>query len=55
MSEEPQVQQPAQPATSEGERGSSKKLLKDELLLRENQVMGRDVFKNLYFTEFIRQ
>ncbi|MGE5238716.1 MAG: flagellar basal body-associated protein FliL [Chloroflexota bacterium] len=29
--------------------------LKDELLLRENQVMGRDVFKNLYFTEFIMQ
>ncbi len=29
--------------------------LKDELLLRANQVMGRDVFKNLYFTEFIMQ
>lgn len=30
-------------------------LLKDEILLRANQVMGKDVFKNLYFTEFIMQ
>lgn len=29
--------------------------LKDELLLRANQVMGKDAFKNLYFTEFIMQ
>lgn len=30
-------------------------LLKDEILLRANQAMGRDVFKNLYFTEFVMQ
>jgi flagellar FliL protein len=29
--------------------------LKDELLLRANQVMGKDVIRNLYFTEFIMQ
>jgi len=31
--------------------------LKDELLFRANQVMGKnkDVFKNLYFTEFVMQ
>ncbi len=29
--------------------------LKDEILLRANQVMGKDVFKNLYFTEFVMQ
>lgn len=29
--------------------------LKDELLLRANQSMGKDVFKNLYFTEFVMQ
>lgn len=29
--------------------------LKDEILLRANQVMERDVFKNLYFTEFVMQ
>jgi len=29
--------------------------LKDELLLRANQAMGKDVFKNLYFTEFVMQ
>ncbi len=29
--------------------------LKDELLLRTNQAMGKDVFKNLYFTEFVMQ
>ncbi len=29
--------------------------LKDELLLRANQSVGRDVFKNLYFTEFVMQ
>lgn len=30
-------------------------LLKDEILLRANQAIGRDVFKNLYFTEFVMQ
>lgn len=30
-------------------------LLKDELLLRANQAIGKDVFKNLYFTEFVMQ
>lgn len=31
--------------------------LKDEILLRVNQVMGleRDTFKNVYFTEFVMQ
>lgn len=29
--------------------------LKDEILLRANQAMGKDVFKNLYFTEFVTQ
>ena len=29
--------------------------LKDELLLRANQAVGRDIFKNLYFTEFVMQ
>lgn len=29
--------------------------LKDEILLRANQVMEKDVFKNLYFTEFVMQ
>ncbi len=29
--------------------------LKDELLLRANQTMGKDMFKNLYFTEFVIQ
>lgn len=31
--------------------------LKDELLFRANQVMGmdKDIFKNLYFTEFVMQ
>ncbi|HMK50591.1 MAG TPA: flagellar basal body-associated FliL family protein [Thermodesulfovibrionales bacterium] len=29
--------------------------LKDEILLRANQAVGKDVFKNLYFTEFVTQ
>jgi len=29
--------------------------LKDELLLRANQAMGKELFKNLYFTEFVMQ
>ncbi len=29
--------------------------LKDEILLRANQVMEKDIFKNLYFTEFVMQ
>jgi flagellar FliL protein len=29
--------------------------IKDELLLRANQAIGKDVFKNLYFTEFVMQ
>jgi flagellar protein FliL len=29
--------------------------LKDELLLRANQAAGKNVFKNLYFTEFVMQ
>lgn len=29
--------------------------LKDELLLRGNQAMGKDIFKNLFFTEFVMQ
>jgi flagellar protein FliL len=29
--------------------------IKDEILLRANQAIGKDVFKNLYFTEFVMQ
>lgn len=29
--------------------------LKDELLLRANQVIGKDAVRNLYFTEFVMQ
>ncbi len=29
--------------------------LKDELLLRANQAVGKDVFKNLFFTDFVMQ
>lgn len=29
--------------------------LKDDLLLRANQAVGKDIFKNLYFTEFVMQ
>lgn len=29
--------------------------LKDELLLRANQAVGKEVFKNLYFTDFVMQ
>jgi flagellar FliL protein len=29
--------------------------LKDEILLRANQTVGKDIFKNLYFTEFVMQ
>ncbi len=29
--------------------------LKDEILLRANQVVGKNVFSNVYFTEFIAQ
>ncbi len=29
--------------------------LKDELILRANQAVGKDAFKNLYFTEFVMQ
>ncbi len=29
--------------------------LKDELLLRANQSVGKNIFKNLYFTEFVMQ
>lgn len=29
--------------------------LKDEILLRANQIMEKDVFRNLYFTEFVMQ
>jgi flagellar FliL protein len=29
--------------------------LKDELLLRGNQAVGKEVFRNLYFTEFVMQ
>lgn len=29
--------------------------LKDEILLRANQVIGKDVIRNLYFTEFVMQ
>lgn len=37
-------------ATPEG-----KLQLKDEILLRANQVVGENVFNNLYFTEFMTQ
>jgi flagellar FliL protein len=29
--------------------------LKDEILLRANQAVGKDIFKNLFFTEFVMQ
>ncbi len=29
--------------------------LKDELLMRANAAVGRDVFKNIYFTDFVMQ
>ncbi|MGC2064276.1 MAG: flagellar basal body-associated FliL family protein [Thermodesulfovibrionales bacterium] len=29
--------------------------LKDELLLRANQSVGKDIFKNLFFTDFVMQ
>lgn len=29
--------------------------LKDELLLRINQAAGKEIFKNIYFTEFVMQ
>lgn len=29
--------------------------LKDELLLRTNQAIGKDIVKNLYFTDFVMQ
>lgn len=29
--------------------------LKDELLLRLNQTSGKEIFKNIYFTEFVMQ
>lgn len=29
--------------------------LKDELLLRANQAIGKDIFRNLYFTDFVLQ
>ena len=29
--------------------------LKDELILRVNQAVGKEIFKNLYFTEFVMQ
>ncbi|VAX29965.1 Flagellar basal body-associated protein FliL [hydrothermal vent metagenome] len=29
--------------------------LKDELLMRANSAVGRDVFKNIYFTDFVMQ
>ncbi|GAB4387969.1 MAG: flagellar basal body-associated FliL family protein [Thermodesulfovibrionales bacterium] len=29
--------------------------LKDEILFRVNQAMGKEVFKNIYFTEFVMQ
>jgi flagellar protein FliL len=29
--------------------------LKDEVLLRANQALGKDVLKNLYYTEFVMQ
>jgi flagellar FliL protein len=36
-------------------RPEGKFQLKDEILLRANQALGKDVFKNLYFTEFVMQ
>lgn len=29
--------------------------LKDEILLRANQAVGKEIFKNLFFTEFVMQ
>lgn len=29
--------------------------LKDDILLRVNQAVGKDVFKNVYFTDFVMQ
>ncbi len=29
--------------------------LKDEILLRANQAVGKDIFRNLYFTDFVMQ
>jgi flagellar protein FliL len=29
--------------------------LKDEILLRTNRIFGREVFRNLYFTDFVMQ
>ena len=29
--------------------------LKDEILLRTNQIFGKEVFRNLYFTDFVMQ
>jgi flagellar FliL protein len=29
--------------------------LKDEILFRANQALGKEVFKNIYFTEFVMQ
>lgn len=29
--------------------------LKDEILLRANQAMGKELFKNVYFTDFVMQ
>ncbi len=29
--------------------------LKDELLMRANAAIGRDIFKNIYFTDFVMQ
>lgn len=42
--------------SSESVSGPEGKLqLKDEILLRANQSFGKDIFKNLYFTEFVLQ
>jgi len=42
--------------SAESISGAEGKLqLKDELLLRANQAVGKDMFKNLYFTEFVMQ
>lgn len=32
-----------------------KSQLKDEILLRTNQLFGKEVFRNLYFTDFVMQ
>lgn len=32
-----------------------KSQLKDEILLRTNQIFGKEVFRNLYFTDFVMQ